>query len=144
MSYEIRSIDEFPFTVFSRFAKLGSNRTFRNIDTIFLSKPDNCILKSLFLISIKMKNTIVSNHRNTNCTSIVPIYMSSLNIVTSSTTLIYLSSLSDKIVISDISPTLCIGMIIIDCSYKTRIISILTERLCSMMDDNFFYFFHFL
>ena len=61
--------------------------------------------------------------------------MRSLDIITSSTSLVYLSTLSDNKIIPNISPTLRPCMIEVDTSNKRRIISVLFEWFSRMMDD---------
>ena len=67
--------------------------------------------------------------------------MRSFDIETSCSSLIYLTSLTDDIVIPDISPSSCTCVIRVNSTYECRIIRILIKVLCCMMDDDSVYFF---
>lgn len=116
----------------------------RYIDTVFLRDIGHCFDESCFLVSIEIEFIIIPDYRYTDRTIVVPIDVSSLDIVTSGSSLVDFPSLSDNIVISDISPSLRTSMIGVYSTQERLIICSFIERLRSMVDDDTIYFFGFL
>lgn len=88
------------------------------------------------LISIDTEYIIVTDERDPDGAEIVPIDMSSLDIVSSGAPLVDHPSSSDEIVVPDISPPLCASMIRVYRSDKRHIISDRIDIFCSMVYDD--------
>lgn len=113
---------------FTSSAWICSSDRLRYVDTVFFGDIGDCFDKSCFLISVEIEIIIVSDHRYTYRAIVVPVDMSSLDIVTSSSSLINLPSLSDHIVIPDISPPFCARMVGINSTQECLIICSFIER----------------
>jgi hypothetical protein len=141
MSDNSWSDDSFPATSLRRTTLFHPNSCPTWIDSIFFYQEENDSFNSLFLISIEMVCVIVSYHRDSYCSEIVPIRMESLYIVPSRSTLIDITTLSYEVVICYIRPSLHLGMIGVDIAYKCRIIKGSIEIFSGMMEDDFIDFF---
>ncbi len=110
---------------------------FENIDSIFFGEIYQSILEGIHLWNRNIFFIKISKQRYSNRSEIISICMSSLYIITSCTTLIYCSILTDNIMISYISPSTSTSMI---CIYGTQYSHIITECLlysfCCMMNND--------
>lgn len=88
-----------------------------------------------------MECIIIPDKRDSDCTSIIGIYMSPLYIVTPRSSLIDITPLSYDKIVSYIPPSSRLRMIEVDSSKEGFIISILHQIFCCMMDDDSIYFF---
>jgi hypothetical protein len=136
MSYESRGGLCLPHTVLQRTTECRSYSIFGEVDPILSYDIFDRIEESCFLITIQVKSIVVPYHRYSCGSCIVPVDMGSFGIVPSCPSLIDLSSLSDYIIVSDISPSLCLGMVEIYGSDEGLIIRIFIESFRSMMQDD--------
>lgn len=92
----------------------SSGDSIRQSDTIFFGNPWDEFLDTRYLITIERMMIIFAEDHDTYCSEIVVEGMRPCDIVPTRTSLIDLATLTDDIVIGDITPFIVEGMILVD------------------------------